>query len=156
MHGQCLFSRLAKRMEFKRARWKPLYFWTVTLGLLTTAFCFWIVWHSALSRADEAASVTSRSEQRSSKSASFISSSCKCTRNHTGEDLDLERKGSHWDWCSPESSLRGFHQKVVSFSTYGKNDGDGERYFSFIRQVAKRIQKVLPGMITLSTEHNIV
>lgn len=136
-------------MEFKRARWKPLYFWTATLGLLTTAFCCWIVWHSALSRTDEAVSVTLRSEQRSSRSASFQSSTCKCTRNHTVGDLDVERKGGfYWDWCSPESSLRGFHQKVVSFSIYGKNHGDGERYFTYVRQVAERIQKVLPGTVT--------
>jgi hypothetical protein len=44
-----------------------------------------------------------------------------------------------------ESTLRGSHQKIVSFSIYGTADKNGSRYYDYIKNNADRIKDILPG-----------
>ena len=74
----------------------------------------------------------------------YYSTLCQCNRTIPAESFN-NRTGIHW--CSEESSLRGFHQNVVSYSVYGKagSDPDSNRYFMLINTIPKQVQLYYPG-----------
>ena len=79
----------------------------------------------------------------------YHSASCGCNRNQTLASLrekESVENNLNLDWCGPESTSRGAHQKIVAFSIYGAADNDGSRYYNYIKDNADRIKDVLPGL----------
>lgn len=114
--------------------------------LLTVAACCWFLWLLNLSEtAWTVALQTQDNEQSSDRNlVSFRSPSCGCLRNGSSDTLRTNRRHT-WDWCGPESTKRGPHQKVVAFSIFGEADNKEMRYFKFLRDNAVAVNKVLPG-----------
>ena len=74
----------------------------------------------------------------------YYSTLCQCNRTIPAESFN---NGTGIHWCSEESSMRGFHQNVVSYSVYGKagSDPDSNRYFMLINTIPKQVQLYYPG-----------
>ena len=74
----------------------------------------------------------------------YYSTLCQCNRTIPAESFN---NGTEIHWCSEESSMRGFHQNVVSYSVYGKagSDPDSNRYFMLINTIPRQVQLYYPG-----------
>jgi hypothetical protein len=74
----------------------------------------------------------------------YFSTLCGCNRTIPAESFSNET-GIHW--CGKETSLRGSHQNVVSYSVYGKagSDPDSNRYYRLINTIPKQVQHYYPG-----------
>ena len=74
----------------------------------------------------------------------YYSTLCQCNRTIPAESFN---NGTGILWCSEESSLRGFHQNVVSYSVYGKagSDPDSNIYFMLINTIPRQVQLYYPG-----------
>ena len=89
----------------------------------------------------------------------FNSSACHCSRR-----VSLGHFGDHQgvNWCSSESSLRGKHQNVISYSIFGDAvvKKRPSKYFDSLQTIADQARKLYPGnrlpFISLFIEIRIV
>lgn len=84
----------------------------------------------------------------------YNSSICNCEREILMKDSAFvpDNTSDRFNWCSSESSLRGRHQKVISYVLYGKVN---ERYFSLIKNISSTAEEIYPGWI-VRIYHNFV
>ncbi len=84
-----------------------------------------------------------------SKSFKYVSSLCNCGKNVKVIDEEESSKNPKplFDWCSPESSVRGKHQKVITYVLYGKTTDAAvfKRYYSYLNDIAETAEKEYPG-----------
>jgi hypothetical protein len=120
-------------------------------------FISWLMWYLLAGVPSYSILISNNEDIISSyvtqQSSSFLHPYCKCIRNQTFPTTPLSADalalGSYqsWDWCGVESTLRGSHQKIVSFSIYGAADKNGLRYYDYIKNNADRIKDILPGTV---------
>ncbi len=83
-----------------------------------------------------------------------IPSLCNCEK----EILAVEELPGiqEFDWCGPESSFRGKHQKVLTYTLYGNanNTSIFNRYYSLLKNISRTAEKAYPGWI-IRIYHNI-
>lgn len=141
--------RLEVGWEMRRVNWsaRSPAVWIAAAG------CCWLIWNMVVSRISEPAGNWSQQRRdgdpsqpvpHSERFVTYRSTVCDCVRNRS-ENIQLASKHSQFNWCGPESTLRGVEQKVVAFSIFGKADEKGSRYYSFLRDNAVTVNQVLPG-----------
>jgi hypothetical protein len=86
----------------------------------------------------------------------YISSLCNCGKEISMPDDDRPLDVNAFDWCSRESSVRGPHQKVISYALYGNahNASIFKRYYSLLRNISLTAERVYPGW-NIRIYHNI-
>ena len=90
----------------------------------------------------------------------YISSICNCGKKLAfGDDANttlLDNPTSSFDWCSSDTSVRGAHQKVISYSLFGKAENASvfKRYFSLLANLSMTAEKSYPGWV-LRIYHDI-
>lgn len=86
----------------------------------------------------------------------YISSLCNCGKEISMPDEDRLSDLNAFDWCSRESSVRGPHQKVISYALYGNahNASIFKRYYSLLRNISLTAERVYPGW-NIRIYHNI-
>lgn len=83
-----------------------------------------------------------------------VSSMCNCSKR---VPIGEEESGG-FQWCSDESSVRGRHQKVITYTVFGDAQDDASvfrRYFSSIKNISQTANKMYPGWI-IRIYHNII
>ena len=77
----------------------------------------------------------------------FVSSLCSCGKKiqMSNETVD----SNAFMWCSAESSMRGRHQRIVTYALFGNahNASVFRRYYSNLRNISLTVAKQYPGYI---------
>lgn len=85
----------------------------------------------------------------SKRTAYVTSRQCNCTKNVI-IGSHSESSSIEFEWCSEESSLRGRHQKVISYTIFGNAESDAtiyRRYYSMLRNISRTAERLYPGWI---------
>lgn len=85
----------------------------------------------------------------------YISSLCNCAKKipMSNETVDP----NFFKWCSKESSMRGPHQKIVTYALFGNahNASVFRRYYSNLRNISLTVAKQYSGYI-IRIYHNVI
>lgn len=127
------------------------------IALVFVAFV--VVWqqntnlHSKIQCKRRPTAVENETESTTTK---YISSLCNCGKEITMADEDNLPDPNAFQWCSPESSIRGMHQKVITYSLYGNvhNASVAKRYYSLMKNISLTAEKYYPGWV-IRIYHNI-
>ena len=144
-----MLSEFIQLVVPRRIRSLPFFAFAFTSVIL---FVLVLVWH----RQDTAVYspyVEETVEQTTSQPINyFVSSLCNCDKESSAEEVSQDA----FDWCGPESSARGKHQKVITYSLYGNANSTSifKRYYSLLRNISLTAEKVYPGFI-IRIYHNI-
>lgn len=89
----------------------------------------------------------------------YISPLCNCGKETPigdGVNVSDVLDEDTFKWCSDESSLRGDHQKIVTYALYGNvhNMSIFKRYFSHLKNISLTVEKQYPGWV-IRIYHNI-
>lgn len=98
------------------------------------------------SNAQESNAVEDPDDGRPTK---FVSPLCKCDKEISVGPGGRAPDDGRFQWCSDESSFRGQHQKVISYSLYGNYSDDqvGKRYFPFLQNISLTASEQYPDWI---------
>ena len=144
-----MLSEFIQLVVPRRIRSLPFFAFAFTSVIL---FVLVLVWH----RQDTAVYspyVEETVEQTTSQPINyFVSSLCNCDKESSAEEVSQDA----FDWCGPESSARGKHQKVITYSLYGNANSTSifKRYYSLLTNISLTAEKVYPGWI-IRIYHNI-
>lgn len=85
-----------------------------------------------------------------------VSTLCNCGKVIAMPDESNLPDPNAFQWCSPESSVRGTHQKVITYTLYGnvQDSAISKRYFSLLKNISLTTEKYYPGWI-VRIYHNI-
>ena len=85
----------------------------------------------------------------------FISSICNCGKKIPTSNETVDPNA--FKWCSTESSMRGHHQRIVTYALFGNahNSSVFRRYYSLLRNISLTVSKVYPEYI-IRIYHNVV
>lgn len=85
----------------------------------------------------------------------YISSLCNCGKKvpKSNETVDPDA----FKWCSTESSVRGPHQKIVTYALFGNahNSSVFRRYYSNLRNISLTVAKQYPDYV-IRIYHNVI
>ena len=86
----------------------------------------------------------------------YISSLCNCGKEIAMGEDSIQPDADAFKWCSPESSIRGMHQQVISYTLYGNvhNASVAKRYYSLLRNISLTAERDYPGWV-VRIYHNI-
>ena len=123
--------------------------------ILLASFCL-LIQLSTNTKSDSSITSCNVEEQSKTRAAQkfHISSMCNCSKRvPIGGD-----ESSGFKWCSDESSIRGRHQKIITYTVFGDAQDDASvfrRYFSSIRNISQTASKMYPGWV-MRIYHNVV
>ena len=85
----------------------------------------------------------------------YISPLCDCGKKIPVSNETTDPNVFHW--CSIESSMRGHHQRIVTYALFGnaRNASVFRRYYSNLRNISLTAEKQYPGYI-IRIYHNVV
>ena len=86
----------------------------------------------------------------------IISSICNCGKSIARRKSNDENEDSEkFHWCSPESSVRGKHQKIITYSLFGNasNNYVFQRFYSLLKNISLTAKNEYPGW-TVRIYHN--
>ena len=85
----------------------------------------------------------------------YVTPLCNCGKKipKSNETIDPDA----FQWCSTESSIRGSHQRVVTYALFGNahNSSVFRRYYSLLRNISLTVAKEYPGWI-IRIYHNVI
>lgn len=86
----------------------------------------------------------------------YISSLCNCGKEVATGNVSIRPDPNAFEWCSSESSIRGRHQKVITYTLYGNvhNASVANRYYSLLRNISLTADRDYPGWV-VRIYHNI-
>ncbi len=86
----------------------------------------------------------------------YISSLCNCGKEIMMGDESIQPHPDAFKWCSPDSSIRGMHQKIITYTLYGNvhNASVAKRYYSLLRNISLTAERDYPGWV-VRIYHNI-
>ena len=86
----------------------------------------------------------------------YVSSLCNCGKEIVMGEESIQPDPNAFKWCSPESSIRGKHQKVITYTLYGNvhNASVAKRYYSLLRNISLTADTDYPGWV-VRIYHNI-
>jgi hypothetical protein len=92
----------------------------------------------------------------SNRTSKYISPLCNCGKEIAMGKDSIQPDADAFKWCSPESSIRGMHQQVISYTLYGNvhNASVAKRYYSLLRNISLTAERDYPGWI-VRIYHNI-
>lgn len=128
-------------------------------ALVAVAFMF--VWHQSQNvhqskRIQCKRPFKGENETEPISTTKYISSMCNCGKEITmGEESNLPDPNA-FKWCSPDSSIRGMHQKVIAYTLYGNvhNASVAKRYYSLLKNISLTAERDYPGWV-VRIYHNI-
>lgn len=126
-------------------------------ALVSVAFI--VVWHQSQSVIQSKRVQCKRRlipENETEPTNKYISSLCNCGKEVAmGDELNLPDPNA-FKWCSSESSIRGMHQKVITYTLYGNvhNASVAKRYYSLLKNISLTAERDYPGWV-LRIYHNI-
>jgi hypothetical protein len=79
--------------------------------------------------------------------ATYISPLCNCSKEIPVQSIQPDPNA--FQWCGPESSVRGMHQKVITYTLYGnvQNASIADRYYSLLRNISLTAERDYPGWV---------
>jgi hypothetical protein len=79
--------------------------------------------------------------------ATYISPLCNCSKEIQVQSIQPDPNA--FKWCGPESSVRGMHQKVITYTLYGnvQNASIADRYYSLLRNISLTAERDYPGWV---------
>ena len=85
----------------------------------------------------------------------FVSSLCNCEKKIPMSNETADPNA--FKWCGTESSMRGRHQRIVTYALFGNahNASVFRRYYSNMRNISLTVAKQYPGYI-IRIYHNVV
>jgi hypothetical protein len=140
------------------SRVRPLPFFTF---VSITLFVFISMWYNvhipdaAAAAYNQLRGVGQQCQQNANPSR-YISSLCNCGKEIIMAENEPPNSNGLFDWCSRESSVRGPHQKIISYALYGnaQNASVFKRYYSLLRNISLTAERDYPGWI-IRIYHNI-
>jgi hypothetical protein len=95
-------------------------------------------------------------EDAEDETNAFVSPLCSCGKKipmSTNETADPNA----FQWCGTESSMRGRHQRIVTYALFGNahNASVFRRYYSNLRNISLTVAKQYPGYV-IRIYHNLV
>ncbi len=75
------------------------------------------------------------------ETSQYISPLCNCGKEIAVQSIQPDP--NDFKWCSPESAVRGMHQKVITYTLYGNvhNASVAKRYYSLLRNISLTAEK---------------
>ncbi|XP_046638270.1 uncharacterized protein LOC124316393 [Daphnia pulicaria] len=79
--------------------------------------------------------------------ATYISPLCNCSKEIQVQSIQPDPNA--FKWCGPDSSVRGMHQKVITYTLYGnvQNASIADRYYSLLRNISLTAERDYPGWV---------
>jgi hypothetical protein len=79
--------------------------------------------------------------------SNYISSLCDCGKEIAVQSIQPDPNA--FQWCGPESSVRGMHQKVITYTLYGNvhNATVAKRFFSLLRNISLTVERDYPDWV---------
>jgi hypothetical protein len=86
--------------------------------------------------------------------SNYISPLCNCGKEIPVQSIQPDPNA--FKWCSPESAVRGMHQKVITYTLYGNvhNASVAKRYYSLLRNISLTAERDYPDWV-VRIYHNI-
>lgn len=86
----------------------------------------------------------------------YISALCNCGKEIVMGEETIQPDPNAFKWCSSESSIRGMHQKIITYTLYGNvhNASVAKRYYSLLRNISLTAERDYPGWV-VRIYHNI-
>ena len=86
----------------------------------------------------------------------YVSPLCNCGKEVAMGSESIQPDPNAFKWCSSESSIRGMHQKVITYTLYGNvhNASVANRYYSLLRNISLTADRDYPGWV-VRIYHNI-
>jgi hypothetical protein len=86
--------------------------------------------------------------------SNYISPLCNCGKEIPVQSIQPDPNA--FKWCSPDSSVRGMHQKVITYTLYGNvhNASVAKRYYSLLRNISLTAERDYPDWV-VRIYHNI-
>ena len=90
------------------------------------------------------------------ETSKYISPLCNCGKEIAMGEETIQPDPDAFKWCSPESSIRGMHQQVITYTLYGNvhNASVAKRYYSLLRNISLTAERDYPGWV-VRIYHNI-
>lgn len=117
------------------------------LGCLVFALVFFVCWQLiGLSRQTNTVETATFVQSVTDATAQVRFSSC----NRTNRVKNVTESIDAFQWCSADSSARGTHQKVITYTLFGagkENDSVSNRYDSLLSNISITAKELYPGWI---------